>query len=108
MANRWNIPAWLEKKVKERDKCCVYCNVDFSIEHVSKKTQPTWEHIVNDARIITPENIALCCSSCNASKGTKDLNDWLNSNYCKRNGITKETVAAVVTKALINPPKAIR
>lgn len=29
------------------------------------------EHIINDAKIIIRENIALCCCGCNASKGQK-------------------------------------
>jgi hypothetical protein len=66
----------------------------------SRKTVASWEHIINDASIVTRENIALCCVSCNASKGTKKLYDWLQSSYCKKRGITKDTVAEVVKKAL--------
>jgi len=68
--NKWNIPQWLEDEVRQRDKKCVYCGVEFSKE--SRKTTPSWEHIINDASIITRENIALCCISCNASKGAKE------------------------------------
>lgn len=39
----------------------------------SRKTVATWEHIINDASIVTRENIALCCVACNSSKGTKRL-----------------------------------
>jgi hypothetical protein len=56
----------------------------------------TWEHIVNDARIVNRENIARCCSACNSSKGIKKLSDWLESAYCGRRGITRDTVAEVV------------
>lgn len=62
---------------------------------------PTWEHIVNDARIITIDNIALCCCSCNASKGAKSLTLWLVSNYCLSKNITPETVADVAKRALV-------
>ncbi len=51
--NQWNIPEWLEKEVIERDKVCVYCSVEFLSAKESKKSMATWEHIVNDARIIT-------------------------------------------------------
>ena len=61
---------------------------------------PSWEHIVNDARIITRENIALCCRSCNSSKGQRSLADWIASPYCKRRGISPETVAEIVKAAL--------
>ena len=64
----------------------------------------TWEHVVNDARIVTRENIARCCFSCNASKGAKELGAWLNSDYCKNKGITKNTVAQVIKQALVKPP----
>ena len=101
--NRWGIPEWLEKEVRERDKVCVYCGIKM-IEKVppggSHKAAATWEHIINDATIITRQNIARCCASCNASKGTKELLEWLQSDYCKKHGINKETVAAVVKKAL--------
>jgi hypothetical protein len=101
MSNAWGIPEWLEREVRERDKFCVYCGVEL-LESVprgcSRKNVATWEHIINDAGIITRENIALCCSSCNSSKGTKILSDWLNSQYCKNNGIDKETVAPIIQK----------
>ena len=97
--NRWNIPEWLEKKVIERDKHCVYCGVEMC-SGGSRKSFPTWEHIINDASIITRENIARCCASCNSSKGTKDLREWLKSKYCLKKGINKDTVADVVKNAL--------
>lgn len=98
--NSWNIPLEIEKTVIERDKKCVYCGVTFSKGLGSKKNSATWEHIINDARIVTTENIARCCFSCNSSKGAKDLHAWLQSKYCILKGITKETVAIVIKQAL--------
>jgi hypothetical protein len=95
--NRWNIPDWLERELIERDRCCVYCGVEF---RASRRDRPSWEHIINDARIVTLENIARCCVACNASKGTKNLVEWLESKYCRTRGITRESVAAVVQSAL--------
>jgi hypothetical protein len=66
----------------------------------SSRAMATWEHIINDARIITPENIARCCAPCNSSKGTKNLADWMQSRYCLENGISEHTVAEVVRQAL--------
>ena len=103
MSNKWGIPREIEEYVLKRDLFCIYCGIDFSINHQSRKTKPTWEHIVNDIRITTNENIALCCTSCNVSKGAKLLEDWLESNYCKSKGILRDTVAQVVKNALINP-----
>ena len=100
--NRWNIPDWLEREVNSRDKKCVYCRIEFGSSNETKKSTATWEHIVNDEKIINRENIARCCFSCNSSKGTKKLSDWLESDYCKIRGITKNTVAGVVKRALIS------
>jgi len=98
--NNWMIPDWLEREVKDRDRHCVYCGIEFG----SCKTRATWEHIVNDARIVNRDNIARCCVSCNASKGNKKLSDWLKSEYCKERGITKDSVAEIVRRALVSPP----
>ncbi len=105
MANKWGIPSDIEFFVKERDKNCVYCRVEFKETNDSRKFNPSWEHIVNDIRINGKENIALCCISCNASKGAKLIEDWLQSEYCKRKKITIETVAPVVKDAIVSPPK---
>ena len=94
--NRWNIPEWLEQEVLARDTACVYCGIDFSLPASTRGTKPSWEHIANNARIVTRENIARCCMSCNASKGAKELRAWLQSNYCERKGIHERSVAKVV------------
>ncbi len=98
--NRWNLPEWLEREVIERDRSCVYCGVEFVAQSASRRNRPSWEHIVNNARITTRENIARCCIACNASKGTKSLLEWLQSKYCTSRGITRETVASVVRSIL--------
>lgn len=105
MANKWGIPKEVEEYVLERDTNCVYCGVDFSIEHESRSTKQSWEHIVNDIRINGTDNIALCCMSCNASKGAKLLEEWLETDYCKNHGISPQSVAQVVKDALKNTPQ---
>ena len=101
--NNWGIPDWLEEEVKERDKTCLYCGI-LMIEKMppngSRKDVATWEHIINDASIVTRENIARCCVACNSSKGTKKLSEWIESAYCKKRGISRDTVAEVVKEAL--------
>ena len=98
--NRWNIPEALEREIIDRDRCCVYCGVDFTARSASRSATPSWEHIVNDARLVTRENIVRCCVACNSSKGTKRLREWLNSTYCRARGITPRSVAAVVRASL--------
>jgi hypothetical protein len=102
--NQWGIPDWLEKEVTERDTHCVYCGIRFDPLTKACKSKPSWVHIDNDVRITTRQNIARCCTACNASKGAKLLEVWLSSNYCKMKKITKDNVAQVVKEALISPP----
>jgi hypothetical protein len=94
---------WLEREVRERDKIRVYCGTQM-IERMPsrgpRKAVATWEHVINDASIVTRENIARCCVACNSSKGTKTLAEWIELRYCKRRGINKDTVAEVVRLAL--------
>ena len=101
--NNWNIPDWLENEIKNRDKHCVYCGIKL-LEKIpdngSRKVVATWEHIINDAKIINRNNIARCCFSCNASKGAKKLTEWILSNYCKKKNINEQTVTDVVKRAL--------
>lgn len=97
--NRWNIPAWLEAEVIARDTSCVYCGISFGACG-TRRSKASWEHIINDAKIINLDNIALCCMSCNSSKGAKLLADWLNSNYCAKKNISEDSVADVVKRAL--------
>lgn len=83
MTNNWIIPSWLEKEIRDRDKRCVYCRAYFTSTKV-KKTATSWEHIINDASIISRKNIALCCCSCNANKGQKLLHVLFVKNFMER------------------------
>jgi hypothetical protein len=103
MANNYNIPDQLEKMVRGRDKLCVYCRTelkDYSHTKGTPKDKATFEHIDNDGPP-SEENIAMCCSACNASKGVKKLLSWFDSPYCKNRNIKKETVADIVQKYII-------
>jgi len=100
MPNRWGIPKEIELLVLYRDLTCVYCGITFNDSDKNRRTRKTWEHIINDIRINGAENIALCCGSCNASKGNKKLEDWLKSKYCETKKIAKGTVSDVVKKHL--------
>ena len=90
--NRWGIPDWLEEEVRDRDKVCVYCGIQM-IEQAPlpghRKSLATWEHIINDANIVTRENIARCCAACNSSKGTKNLTIGCKRIIVGGEGLTK-------------------
>ena len=102
--NRWGIPKELERKIRKRDKFCVYCHTKLK-EHLHvggvPRNKATWEHI-NNNDLRSPANIVRCCGSCNASKGAKRLSKWFDSEYCKRKGINKKTVAVAVKYWLRN------
>jgi hypothetical protein len=106
MSNRWGIPKEVEVLVLKRDSTCIYCGISFNDLDKNRKTRRTWEHIINDIRINGVENIALCCGSCNASKGNKKLKDWLKSKYCISKNITEDSVSVVVKRHLNESKKA--
>jgi hypothetical protein len=93
MANNWSIPDRLEEEVRKRDKQCVYCCKKFENNH---RNRATWEHINNKAKDVKDWNIALCCNSCNASKGAKELMTWFKSDYCVKNNINEKSVAGII------------
>jgi hypothetical protein len=97
--NRWNIPEALEVEVIERDQACVYCGRLFA-SATRRGERKSWEHIINDATLVNRDNIALCCISCNASKGAKDLAVWLETSYCRNRAIHAGTIAPVAQAAL--------
>jgi len=84
MANNCGIPDWLEGKVRNRDKICVYCRV--KMENKPKKNnlsrRATFEHIDNNGQP-TAENIAMCCKLVQREQKNKKLTDWLQTDYCK-------------------------
>ena len=93
MTNSWGVPEELEKQIRERDKVCVYCGKEFVGDDEI-------EHIDNNVKNISLENIAICCSGCNRSKSNKSLLEWLKSDWCKQKNITIETVAPVIKNYL--------
>ena len=98
--NRWNIPQDMEERIQHRDTECIYCRRPFSGLDGPRGQRRSWEHIINDETLISYENIALCCISCNASKGAKGLSSWLGSRYCSLRGIGADTIAPVAFSAL--------
>lgn len=101
MANRWGIPRQLENEIRQRDADCIYCRRPFGTGDAPIATGPSWEHIINDASLISFDNIALCCRGCNASKGQKTLQEWLGSPYCKKRNISASTIANIAKNALL-------
>lgn len=96
--NRWNIPDWVEDKIRKRDKLCVYCRAvlkEYRHARGVPRNKATWEHIDNDD-LRSAANIVRCCGACNTSKGAKKLVEWFESEYCKKKKISERTVLPVV------------
>ena len=101
--NIWGIPDWLEEKVKKRDRLCAYCRIklkEYPFTKGTPKDKVTLEHINNDGSP-SEQNIVMCCASCNASKGTKKLSDWFNSDYCKEKKINKKTIKNIIVRRFL-------
>ena len=105
MPNRFGIPADVEQRLRARDTRCVYCEKHFSrqsrkdwptIEHLHEKPPFSWKHGLKEG------GLAICCGSCNSSRGKKNLRDWFRSSYCldRTNPISESTVAAPVRNFL--------
>ncbi len=95
MANKWNIPDWLEQKLIKSQKTCAFCRVEMKDYSHTKGTpgdKATWEHLDNDEKNISQANIVRCCSACNSSKGAKPLSRWLESDYCKEKSISRTSI----------------
>lgn len=112
MVNVFGIPEKELEKIRARDKRCVYCHKKMiypydsnnysdsaTIEHLSPFKPFYW----NEGMKI--ENIAICCGSCNSSRGSKRLLDWFKTDYCKIKNINENTVAAPVKDYLARKNK---
>ena len=56
-----------------------------TIEHLNY--EPPWDD---------PTTVAICCGSCNSSRGNKPLLEWFNTEYCISRNINEKTVAEPV------------
>lgn len=99
----FGIPDGVLSDIMERDKKCVYCGKmminPFSTEN--RRDSATIEHLSPDPPFhisdgMKDDNIAMCCGSCNSSRGTKKLTDWFKSSYCISRNINVDSVAEPV------------
>jgi len=111
----YGIPDKDYQEVKERDTRCVYCDKKMyeskdskdkrnwrTVEHLNYN--PDWDSVrsfVEAGKSTTPI-IAMCCFSCNASRGKKQILDWFEGKYCKDKKIYISTVSNVVKDFLKN------
>jgi hypothetical protein len=65
-----------------------------TIEHLNEKRPFYWDEGLKKG------GLAICCGSCNSSRGRKTLRDWFASPYCGQRHISATTVAAPVKRYL--------
>ncbi len=104
MANYYGIPLAVEHRLRERDKRCVYCGRAMrsyrhtrgtpsdkaTLEHLKYRGPVDWGEGLERSGL---QGIAICCGSCNSSRGNKPLAAWFKSAYCAEYGINAQTVA---------------
>jgi hypothetical protein len=96
--NKYGLPKDELKRIRERDKNCVYCHKKMVNSNNSSKYRDwaTIEHLNNLPPWDNIDTVAFCCGSCNSSRGNKKLLDWFKSSYCTERNINYDTVAAPV------------
>jgi hypothetical protein len=98
MKNKYGLPEEDLEKIRKRDKDCVYCHKIMTkagsggfrgdwatIEHLNHL--PPWDN---------PSTVAICCGSCNSSRGAKTLPNWFKTSYCIEKNINIDTVSSPV------------
>src|SRR5262245_47894113 len=99
LSNKFGIPDQVERRLRARDTRCVYCGKPFStdsrgttasIEHLDERPPFHWKDGLRE------EAFAICCVSCNSSRGTKTLEDWFQTASCRALRINADTVAEPV------------
>jgi len=110
MANIFGIPPDIERRLRSRDRRCVYCGRRMEAYPRTRGTprdKATIEHLNHRARWGESSlgNLAICCGACNASRSNLSLVAWLASPYCEELGINIRTVAPVVRRFLQQHPR---
>lgn len=98
MSNKYNLPEKEIERIRKRDKKCVYCGKIMVNSRYSenRKDWATIEHLNHLPPWDNPSTVAICCGSCNSSRGDKKLLNWFKGEYCIKSNINKRTVAKPV------------
>ena len=110
MGNSFGIPPEIEDAIRARDKRCVYCRKRMTayphIRGAPTANAATIEHLAGlplyplryEQTGFDTGSIAICCGSCNSSRGGFPITDWFETAYCLERGINAHTVAPVVQR----------
>ena len=98
MSNKYGLPDKELEQVRCRDTTCVYCHKEMAQPNpnVWRGDWATIEHLNHLPPWNNPKTIAICCSSCNSSRGKKTILEWFESDFCKKKNISPLTVAEPV------------
>lgn len=104
MKNNYGLPADRLREIFERDTVCVYCKKAMKTHSKSNKRVDwfTIEHLNYLPPWNNPETVAICCWSCNSSRGNKKIRVWFQSPYCITRNINESTVARKVQDYIKN------
>ena len=98
MGNIYGLPEKELERIRARDKKCVYCHKKMA-DPKSDAWRGDWatiEHLNHLPPWNNPDTVAICCSSCNSSRGNKTIISWFESRFCKEKNISLESVAKPV------------
>jgi hypothetical protein len=97
-ANRYGLSAADLNRIRQRDQLCVYCH-KVMIPSGSDGSRTNWatiEHLNHEPPWDNSKTVAICCGSCNSSRGNRLLRDWFKGEYCRTRGIDRMSVAQPV------------
>ena len=102
MKNKYGISEVELQNIRARDKTCVYCKKKMTSPSAGgdRRNWATIEHLNHLPPWNNAKTVAICCGSCNSSRGKKKLMDWFETPYCTEHSINEKTVAEPVKKYL--------
>lgn len=73
-----------------------------TIEHLREVKPFYWTDKAGLRTSLKKEELAICCGSCNSSRGKKSLREWFGKPYCKARNtpINEDSVAGPVKEYL--------
>ena len=100
MSNKYGLNENELEKIRARDKVCVYCRKNIIKPSSGNKRNDgaTIEHLNFLPPWNNPNTVAICCWSCNSSRGKKKILDWFKTSYCIKRNINIETAARPVVE----------
>lgn len=98
MKNPYGLPEEGLERVRQRDTSCVYCRKEMVRLSSSndRRDWPTIEHLNHLPPWDNIATVAICCWSCNASRGNRLITKWFEGRYCRERDINYDTVASIV------------